>query len=360
MLFAPTQTRQKRKTYFFDMLRNKVQGIARSRVLAWTRSFKTKSLSSIHTLRTLKKESKMEKPVIPRRVTKLRGAVLDFSGTIFDQFNKVTIESFQKMFAQLGIIVHMHDILPGIGKSKSDHIWQIMQIPHIAKQVRDLLGETPRPALAEILGKVSYVQTLSKQIHLAKVIDGSSCAIESLQMDHGMQVGITTGFPRSVADQVIRLCSKEIDMKSIKVVASDDAGIIAGRPLPYMLYQSMNMTGTLCMPMNADIVKIGDTPEDIAEGYNARAWTVAIAQDSALNPYLLDQSIPWSHLTPLERHIKTWYAAGKLAVHNPDYVVSSIASVPRVVQNINYRLEHGELPNALKDKENQKTNLTWI
>lgn len=354
-------------------------GLEYARVLGDSKNIKdlclSKEKSEGKTLRALNKESKEPKKSTPtpvvsqkvesRRVTKLRGAVLDFSGTIFDQFNKVTLDSFQKMFARLGIIVHMHDILPGIGLRKSDHIWKIMQIPHVAEQIVKLLGEVPRPALAEILGQVSYVESLSKEIHKAKVIDGAKSAIESMQLDHHLQIGITTGFPRSIVDQVIRICSRTLDMDSLKVVASDDPGIIAGRPQPYMLYQSMSILhfwkGFVSLPMNADIVKIGDTPEDIAEGRNARAWTVAIAQDSALNPFVLEQfSRPWEQVTPLERYRLTHEAAQELGRHNPDYVVTSISDVPKVIQNINYRLECNELPNSLKDARNQKTNWTWI
>jgi phosphoglycolate phosphatase-like HAD superfamily hydrolase len=56
------------------------------------------------------------------------------------------------------------------------------------------------------------------------------------------------------------------------LVCSDDPSI--GRPKPDMIYKAMEMTG---VASSRNVVKVGDTPNDILQGKNANCnWTIGV------------------------------------------------------------------------------------
>ena len=83
---------------------------------------------------------------------------------------------------------------------------------------------------------------------------------------NGIKVATDTGFHRDVTDAIMDGLGWERDgLIDISVTVDDIPGEI-GRPAPFMIYYAMMR---LNIQSIHEVIKIGDTPADMLEGYNA-------------------------------------------------------------------------------------------
>jgi phosphonoacetaldehyde hydrolase len=85
----------------------------------------------------------------------------------------------------------------------------------------------------------------------------------------------------------------------------------------------------------AAIVKVGDTPADIAEGLNAGAWAVGVAATG--NMVGLSQT-DFDALSQIERHDRIAAGRAALIAAGAHYVIDSVADLEPVIETINERL----------------------
>lgn len=100
-------------------------------------------------------------------------------------------------------------------------------------------------------------------------VPGAESTIRWLQ-EHGCQVALTTGFPRSLVDLLLdRLGWSELfDL----TLSGDD--VDASRPAPFMIYRAML---DLDVKDVRRVAVIGDTPLDLQAGMNAQAgWVIGV------------------------------------------------------------------------------------
>jgi phosphonatase-like hydrolase len=84
--------------------------------------------------------------------------------------------------------------------------------------------------------------------------------------EHGIKVATDTGFHSNVTNAIMEgLGWLERGLVNISVSVDDIPGEI-GRPAPFMLYHAMTQ---LNIQNVNEVLKIGDTPADMLEGYNA-------------------------------------------------------------------------------------------
>jgi len=84
--------------------------------------------------------------------------------------------------------------------------------------------------------------------------------------DHGIKVATDTGFHREVTDVIMNGLGWLRDGLVDLSVDIDDVPGGIGRPAPFMIYYAMTR---LNVQNIHEVVKIGDTPADMLEGYNA-------------------------------------------------------------------------------------------
>lgn len=80
----------------------------------------------------------------------------------------------------------------------------------------------------------------------------------------GIKIALNTGFYRAVVDIILERLGWRIGEQIDFVVASDE--VAAGRPAPYMIRTAMTH---FYIEDPQEVVKVGDTPVDVAEGRNA-------------------------------------------------------------------------------------------
>ena len=99
-----------------------------------------------------------------------------------------------------------------------------------------------------------------------------------------------------------------------------------------MLYE--NAVRLRVYPMTS-IVKVGDTPVDIAEGLNAGAWAIGVAATGNGVGLPRDE---FQALPPRKRHLLVTRAKRELARAGAHYVVDSVAELDPVLDRITRRL----------------------
>jgi phosphonoacetaldehyde hydrolase len=93
-------------------------------------------------------------------------------------------------------------------------------------------------------------------------------------------------------------------------------------------------------PMSA-FVKVGDTPNDVAEAHAAGMWAVSITRSG--NEVGLSQA-ELAALSETEQNTRVAAARARLAACGPHYIIESVADLMPVVDDITARLVRGERP----------------
>ena len=91
----------------------------------------------------------------------------------------------------------------------------------------------------------------------------------------------------------------------------------------------------------SQMVKIGDTPSDVAEGLNAGMWTIGITRTG--NEAGLTEG-EWSALSASERAAVLQAAAQRLWNAGAHYVAESVSNCLPVLQQISIRIGGNERP----------------
>ena len=153
--------------------------------------------------------------------------------------------------------------------------------------------------------------------------------------DRDMKIGTTTGYLRSMID-ILAPKAKENGYEPDCIVCPDE--VLAGRPYPWMCYQNAIQLGVF--PMQA-IVKVGDTLVDIEEGLNAGMWTVGLSLTGnllGLKEAEVNALSEEDKESALEKIEAQFYQVGA------HYVIEGIWDIPDVLDDIEFRLVHGEHP----------------
>ncbi len=79
----------------------------------------------------------------------------------------------------------------------------------------------------------------------------------------GIKVAVDTGFDATIAGLIIERLKWQGRLIDCAVCSSD---VPRGRPAPYMIFRTMERLGVLDV---RQVMKVGDSPVDLEEGYNA-------------------------------------------------------------------------------------------
>jgi phosphonatase-like hydrolase len=100
--------------------------------------------------------------------------------------------------------------------------------------------------------------------------------------ERDIKIVLDTGFSKETADLII----DRLQWHSVidGLVCSDDPSI--GRPKPDMIYKAMELTG---VDDSKFVVKVGDTPNDMLQGKNAKCkWTIGVNSGAFCNEDLIN------------------------------------------------------------------------
>jgi phosphonoacetaldehyde hydrolase len=158
-----------------------------------------------------------------------------------------------------------------MGLAKRIHISQILSTPRVDEKWRSLHGSSPRDADVEEIYQRFLPMQFACLDEYSKVIPGVAETTEKLRR-RGLKIGSTTGYTRSMLDQLLESAAREGYTPDCSL-SPEDVG--CGRPFPFMMYEAAVRLHVYPL---AALVKVGDTLADVEEGLNAGAWTVGVAQ----------------------------------------------------------------------------------
>jgi len=153
---------------------------------------------------------------------------------------------------------------------------------------------------------------------------------------HGLKIGSTTGYTRPMLDLLLAQSSKQGFSPDCAICPEEVPG--GGRPGPWMCY--LNAVRLAAGPMWT-MVKIGDTPSDIAEGLNAGMWTIGVTRTG--NEVGLTAA-EWRSSPPAEQSAALVLAEQRLRGAGAHYVAEAVADCLDIIDEIEARLNAGERP----------------
>jgi phosphonoacetaldehyde hydrolase len=266
---------------------------------------------------------------------KLAAVVFDWAGTIVDHGSRAPVAALQDVFAGAGVPVTVVEARLSMGIAKKDHIRCILQLPRVADAWESASGTAPCEGDVDAL----YAAFLPKQIeileHFASLIAGVAPAAEGLR-SRGIKIGSTTGYTRPMLDFLVERARKQGFSPDCAICPQDVPG--GGRPAPWMCY--LNAIRLEASPLWS-MVKIGDTPSDIAEGLNAGMWTIGVTRTG--NEAGLTET-EWNSATAAEQRDVIARAWKRLQDARAHYLVESVAECLDVLDEIGERISSGERP----------------
>lgn len=265
---------------------------------------------------------------------KLQAVVFDWAGTTVDYGCFAPIAVFIEVFQQQGVTITPAQARAPMGLEKRDHIRAISQQPEVFDQWMHIHQHAPTEPDIDTMYQASVGIQKTIVTDYATLIPG---VLETIQhcRQRGLKIGSSTGYSQPIMDVLVPKAAEQGYQPDAILCPSH---VPAGRPAPYMLYLNAIQLGVY--PMTA-IVKVGDTVPDIQEGLNAGAWTVAVAQTgnelglSATEIAAFTEEELAQRLNPITARFE------QAGAH---YVIRSIADLPPVLDDIESRLQAGEMP----------------
>jgi phosphonoacetaldehyde hydrolase len=224
----------------------------------------------------------------------LKLVVLDWAGTTIDFGCFAPVAAFVEVFAAKGVAVAQAEARGPMGLHKRDHIRAMLRTENIAAKWRAATGRDWNEDDVEELYRDAAPRLLEAVGRHGELIPGVAPTVRELR-HHGLKVAATTGYFRAAAERV-RASAKFQGYEPDFVACPDD--VPAGRPAPWMLFRCMEVLGAF---PPAAVLKVGDTPADIAEGRNAGCWSVGVVYSSSemgLGPRGASRAAPRRARTP--------------------------------------------------------------
>lgn len=181
-------------------------------------------------------------------------AVLDIAGTTVQEDGAVYV-ALEDAVVAAGASPSEADISRWMGADKTEAITALLA----------LQGTTPpQDVVAKTFDDFRARLTAQYRANPPEPVDGVPEALATLRAN-GVKVALTTGFDRTVTDELLGIIGWQ-DGVVDTVVCVDD--VAAGRPAPYMIFRAMERTGVRSVEK---ILTAGDTTRDLEAGTNAGA-----------------------------------------------------------------------------------------
>jgi phosphonoacetaldehyde hydrolase len=255
---------------------------------------------------------------------KFKAAVFDWAGTTVDFGSFAPMGVFVKAFAEFGITATIDEARGPMGSAKWDHIRAMMDMPSIAKQWQEKYGNAPSDADVDKVYEIFVPMNEKVAADYADLIPGTLETMAYLR-GKGMKVGSTTGYTRSIMENVLPVAAAQ-GYAPDNLICSDD--LPEGRPGPLGMYQCM--VDLVAYPPSA-IIKVDDTAPGIGEGVAAGCVTVGLALSGNAVGKTLDEL---EQMDPTEIDVLRQAATKILKEAGADHVIDTVADLPALIDTL--------------------------
>ncbi len=267
---------------------------------------------------------------------KVKGVVLDWSGTIADAYVLAPAVVFVEAFKNQGVAVSMLEARGPMGLRKDLHIKAMSEDPVIAERWKGIHGKYPNQKDVDRMFKDFVPMQLKVLRKYTTLLPGAAKCSKELKK-RGIMIGSSTGFLRAMVE-ILAADARKQGFVIDATVAGDDV-VHGARPKPFMVFRNMDLMDV--HPVQS-IVKVDDTTSGIGEALEAGCWGVGVSlYSNYMNINSLAEARKMAKKEIARRNGLTKEILQKAGAH---YVVDSIAELPRVIDDINARLARGERP----------------
>ena len=251
--------------------------------------------------------------------------VLDWAGTTVDFGCFGPVEAFARSLARHGVTPSPAQVRSPMGAAKKDHLRALLEIPELAHQWLLRQGRAWDESDVERIYRDDYIPLQLETIgHHAGLVPGLLPTVEQLRKD-GLKIATTTGYFREAAALVFESARQQGYVPDLNVLPDE---VAAGRPAPWMIFKAMEAFG---VEEPSAVVKLGDTPVDIAEGRNAGVWSVGVISSSS--EVGLSET-EWSALSGEKRREILDSVRSKFDRAGAHAVIETIAELPEVIATL--------------------------
>jgi phosphonoacetaldehyde hydrolase len=265
----------------------------------------------------------------------LTGIIFDWAGTVVDHGSRAPVATLRDIFEGAGVPITLPEARLSMGIAKRAHIASILALPRVACQWQGAYGAMPSETEVDTLYAAFVPRQLACLERYSDVIAGVPAAVGQLRA-RGLKIGSTTGYTRPMLAFLLDLARAQGFSPDCALCPEDVPG--GGRPAPWMCY--LNAIRLEVSPLWT-LVKIGDTPSDIAEGRNAGMWTIGITRTG--NEVGMTAA-EWDATPAPQRSDALAKAATRLRGAGAHYLAESVAGCLPLVDAIDARLAAGERP----------------
>lgn len=256
----------------------------------------------------------------------IQAVVFDWAGTTVDYGSQAPIIAFKQAFAHFDIHIPTAEIRLDLGLDKLTHVKKMLANPAIQAKWLAKHPETPiETAVTEIYTEFQrrITTVLAETAQLKPGVKELVTYLEANQISYGS----TTGYTRSMLDRILPLAAKQGYRPQANVTSEQTNGV--GRPHAAMLLAAIKQLG-VTEPRN--VIKVGDTVNDILEGKAAHAISVGVVEGG--NLIGLSQG-EFDQLTIAEQNELRNKAAEELEAAGADYVVNQLSELIKLIPAIN-------------------------
>ncbi|MDX2269918.1 MAG: phosphonoacetaldehyde hydrolase [Bryobacter sp.] len=262
------------------------------------------------------------------------GIIFDISGTVMDFGSRGPVAAFVEVFRRHGVEISETEARGPMGLHKRDHIAGILALPEVAARWEQAHGR--KAAESDVENLFQHFTPLQVEVldGYLEILPGVPELAAELTR-RGIPFANTTGFDSWMMKSLIAAAEQQ-GYRPVCWMTPDQAG--GGRPAPWMVYEAAKRMGAY--PLRR-MVKVGDTPADIAEAQAAGMWAVAVVQHG--NEVGLSRAA-LAALNPAERENRFAAARAKLRGLGAHYVLEQTADLLGVLGDIEERIGRGERP----------------
>ncbi|ADQ78387.1 Haloacid dehalogenase domain protein hydrolase [Paludibacter propionicigenes WB4] len=191
--------------------------------------------------------------------------VFDMAGTTIKDNHEVE-DCFIKAVNETGLTTTHDEINAMMGWSKRNVFEKLWR------------KELPKASAKDLAKRIDYSYDAFREIleahylHTAIIPTEGALEVFEFLKERNIKIALTTGFYRKVTDIILQKLNWNVGLDRnyagnvlINASISSDQ-VIASRPAPFMIFRAMELCNVADV---RKIIKIGDTPSDLAEGKNA-------------------------------------------------------------------------------------------
>jgi phosphonoacetaldehyde hydrolase len=266
----------------------------------------------------------------------LKAVILDWAGTTIDYGCFAPTMVFVEGFRQFGVNITIEQARRPMGMYKRDHIKTVLLDPEVSPLWEAAHGKPPTEVDVDAIFADFIPRQMQVLAQYSTLIPNTVEAVSAMR-SRGLKIGSCTGYTRAMMEVVAPLAEQQ-GYAPDALICPDD--VAAGRPAPFMCYANALQLGVYPM---WEMVKIGDTPVDIEEGYNAGMWTIGLAKTGNALGLSLEEV---NALSEQELETRLTVARESLVAAGAHYVVDSLYYALPILDEIEHRptLKHQAKP----------------